>query len=226
MTIVQVPPSFNPEEVPTLLLAHQQKQLLAKQRPSSQQLVPPLQGHVTSDHLAGQHKNLFQEALMMNEGGGARGTSMFSTRPPPLMAKNHTPFLQIAPTPLTQNMAGSTGFWGPPPSVPPSVPLTQRRPFQDLQPSRPPSAPWKSYPLQPEGPNPLVENNNQAGRSKIFPSRSHPGKPRPLKTNQEENLEDQRLDNFDDQRPISRTTDELFGENQENLLPTGLMASQ
>ena len=226
MTIVQVPPSFNPEEVPTLLLAHQQKQLLAKQRPSSQQLVPPLQGHVTSDHLAGQHKNLFQEALMMNEGGGARGTSMFSTRPPPLMAKNHTPFLQTAPAPLTQNMAGSTGFWGPPPSVPPSVPLTQRRPFQDLQPSRPPSAPWKSYPLQPEGPNPLVENNNQAGRSKIFPSRSHPGKPRPLKTNQEENLEDQRLDNFDDQRPISRTTDELFGENQENLLPTGLMASQ
>ena len=121
---------------------------------------------------------------------------MVMIRQPALILDGH-------PAPL-RDAAGRVVFTGPPP-LPPSHRPWLTRPTQPKQQS---NFQGNKQPFQP-----IQQNNNQAQRPKFFPSRNHPGKPRPLRKNQGQTSHEQMNENSQNVPPVPnemfKTTDML-----------------
>lgn len=126
-------------------------------------------------------------------------------QPGMVMIRQPAPILDGHPAPI-RDVGGRLVFTGPPP------PPQSHRPWltRPLQPNQQSNFQGNKQPFQP-----IQQNNNQAQRPKFFPSRNHPGKPRPLRKNQGQTSHEQMNENSQNVPPVQdgmgafKTTDML-----------------
>ena len=131
-------------------------------------------------------------------------------KPPMFMMGQQAPM--YTGQPMMGEMGGPIVFNRPPPRSPPrgNQPSWMNRPLQPSQQTN--FQGNKRQPFQPNKRSNFENNNNQGMRPKFFPSRKNPGKPRPLRTNlnqEQMNENSQNVPPVQDGMGAFKTTDML-----------------